>query len=331
VNPSFFPPSHPSFSPILPLFLHYHYLYWLPHRWRSRVKRNIALAVQEFEEFDSATPQNLVNDLSRAIAQVNVWCPKAISKYIEKVAQECRLFYQSMFPRYRTLHEHKKHLETKLKSCSLTSLRKPVPRVDTNTFEIDALPSSSQKDPFIVGCEDLLRRMGLEVEHVKNPDTTPLLIELKSPKGSTKLQAILDEIEDLRSVTIDRENASHYKGRYKKLFAKCSSQGAWQEALIAYETYALSGFELAIDIFHHMISSCRNSTPLQPDKAIAILHEIQRSAVEPTVRTFNLVIEICGLARQWRKAAVIFSMIGKSKLVPTSCTFVCLSQVICGV
>ena len=96
---------------------------------------------------------------------------------------------------------------------------------------------------------------------------------------------------------------------------------------MAYETYAFSGFELTIDIFHHMISSCRNALPLQPDKAVAILHEIRRTPVQPTVRTFNLVIEVCGLAKQWRKAVNVLPVLDHCGLVPTSCTFSCLSKV----
>jgi pentatricopeptide repeat protein len=266
-----------------------------------------------------------------------VWSQKALSKYIEKVGRDCRHFYQSAFPRYQFLQERKEQLDNTLKSCSLSSLRKPSPleEISDENAIVSYFPSPD-KDPLVLECENILKRMGIgeKASDAASPAINPAASSPKDSSTSHKrtlakvqFQLILQELDTIRFATIDRDNASHYKARYKKLFAKCSSQGAWQEALQAYEALALSGFELTIETFHYMISACRNSTPLQPDKAIAILLEIEKTNVEPVVRTFNLVIEICGLARQWRKAVSIFPMIIKSGLVPTTCTYLCLSQV----
>ena len=64
-------------------------------------------------------------------------------------------------------------------------------------------------------------------------------------------------------------------------------------------------------LFTTLMRSCKNAEPMQPQKAVQIFEEMVRMGVEPTTTHFNAVVDICRLAKEWRRALYVFGKMKK--------------------
>ena len=97
---------------------------------------------------------------------------------------------------------------------------------------------------------------------------------------------------------------------YQGLLSDCGRSGAWQDAIVAYGDFVAKGLVPDAHLFTTLMRSCKNAEPIQPQKAVQIFEEMVRMGVEPTTTHFNAVVDICRIAKEWRRALYVF---GKMK------------------
>jgi pentatricopeptide repeat protein len=114
-----------------------------------------------------------------------------------------------------------------------------------------------------------------------------------------------EELADILLSPVTRENHAALKAMFNKLLARCAYAGAWSEALNAYE--AMAGCRLEVDrhTYHTLITACRNAEPPEPAKAAEVLQQMEACGIVATTATYNIVLDCCNEAGQWRRALLL--------------------------
>ncbi len=71
-------------------------------------------------------------------------------------------------------------------------------------------------------------------------------------------------------------SATTHDAQYHKLLARCATLGAWQDAIRVYEAMTARNMECDAYTFSNIIMACKNATPCQAAKAIAVFDEMER-------------------------------------------------------
>ena len=141
------------------------------------------------------------------------------------------------------------------------------------------------------------------------------------------LESTLSSLSICARTPVTKETSSNLSKQYYQIFASCSLQGDWVGSLRTYSSYVSRGFVPTAFVFQNIISACKNAVPTEIDRAILVLGEMRKQGVRPDVRHYNAVIDCCKMGGAWRRAADLFSKMGREEgIEPNTNTYDLMSS-----
>ena len=107
---------------------------------------------------------------------------------------------------------------------------------------------------------------------------------------------------------VTKDNEAAQEGAYNSLFAHCSKSGDWVGAFKAYREFLKRGFVPNRYVFTNLIGSCKNTEPVQVDRAILLLDQMKERDVTPTIAVYNNIIDCCRAGHAWRRGVQVFEV-----------------------
>eukprot|EP00638_Chattonella_subsalsa_P005271 CAMPEP_0117769474 /NCGR_PEP_ID=MMETSP0947-20121206/23052_1 /TAXON_ID=44440 /ORGANISM="Chattonella subsalsa, Strain CCMP2191" /LENGTH=434 /DNA_ID=CAMNT_0005593973 /DNA_START=76 /DNA_END=1382 /DNA_ORIENTATION=- len=150
--------------------------------------------------------------------------------------------------------------------------------------------------------------------------------ELGITKAREESQAEKDEMQEWLQTELrilDEDPRPPPPHMYNWLLDEASLAGEWQTAL-----YVVGSMERrhSLQHFRKTITAYKNASPPQVERAAELLDKMPAYGFIPTVEIYNIVLDVCRKASNWRRALRIFSRMKEAGVEPNTHTFIIISK-----
>mmetsp|Transcript_15823 Transcript_15823/g.20664 ORF Transcript_15823/g.20664 Transcript_15823/m.20664 type:complete len:490 (+) Transcript_15823:141-1610(+) len=153
--------------------------------------------------------------------------------------------------------------------------------------------------------------------------------ELGITKAREESQAEKDEMQEWLQTELrilDEDPRPPPPHMYNWLLDEASLAGEWQTALYVVGSMERRHIPITLQHFRKTITAYKNASPPQVERAADLLDKMPAYGFIPTVEIYNIVLDVCRKASNWRRALRIFSRMKEAGVEPNTHTFIIISK-----